>query len=85
MKKRLSASILAAEAAAFGMFLLLFFLNTNKPYLLLIPATGVFCSYIVFVALLRKRKAVPLLVALTFLVGVLIAACVIGLLNILSG
>ncbi|MCL2539501.1 MAG: hypothetical protein FWE66_04100 [Oscillospiraceae bacterium] len=84
MKKCLTASILAAEAAAFGMLLLLFFLNTNKPYLLMIPVVGVIGSYMVFVALLRKRKAVPLLITLPLLSGALIAVLVIGLLSILS-
>ena len=84
MKKCLTASILAAEAAAFGMLLLLFFLNTNKPYLLMIPVVGVIGSYMGFVALLRKRKAVPLLIALSLLSGALIAVLVIGLLSILS-
>lgn len=79
MKKILEHSILAAELAAFGMLILLFFLTTSKPYLLLIPIAGVIGGCFLFKALLHKWKSAPLLIGLSALFGVLIAAGVIGL------
>ena len=79
MRKIWGSSILVAEFAAFGMLILLFFLNTSKPYLLLIPIAGVIGGTFLFNALLRKTKAVPIQIGLSVLFGVLIAAAVIGL------
>ncbi|MDR0293978.1 MAG: hypothetical protein LBH95_07500 [Oscillospiraceae bacterium] len=83
MKKVLEPSILVAEIAAFAMLLLLFFLNTDKPYLLLVPIAGVISGYFLFKRLIRVWKAVPLLTVFSILLGALISASVIGLLYIL--
>ena len=83
MRKIWGSSILVAEFAAFGMLILLFFLNTSKPYLLLIPIAGVIGGTFLFKALLRKPKAVPIQMGLSALLGFLITAAVIGLLYIL--
>lgn len=83
MKKRLRTSLLSAEIAAFGMLLLLFFLNTNKPYLLLIPIAGVIGGCFLFKSVLKKRESVSLIIILPILLGGLIAGGVTGLLYIL--
>ena len=85
MKKALTSSLLTAEISAFAMLMLLFFMNTNKPFLLLIPIAVVICGFFVINALLRKfrdksvRIAVALIVAMPIVLGLLIAAAVIGL------
>ena len=56
MKKSIASSLLAAELSAFVMFLLLFFLLTGKPLLLLVPIAGVICIYFAVYALLSKRR-----------------------------
>ena len=83
MKKICTSSLLTAEIAAFGMLILLFFLNTNKPYLLLIPIAGVIGGGFLFKPLLSKRKTLTGVIALSALLGALIAAAVIALLYIL--
>jgi hypothetical protein len=79
MKKNIKSSLLTAEIAAFGMLMLLFFLNTSKPYLLLVIIAEMAGSYFLAKSLLRKWKAVPLLIALSVLVGAIIATTIIAL------
>ena len=89
MKKVFIQSLLDAEIAAFMMLMVLFFINTNRPYLLLIPVIFGIGGYIAFAALLRKlqdknkRTIILLSATLTVLLGFLIAASVIGLFYIL--
>ena len=87
MKKVLIQSLLHTEIAAFGMLMLLFFINTNRPYLLAVPAVVTIGGYFVFKVLLRKLreksggKSTPLIVMLPILLGGIIALSVIGLLR----
>jgi NAD(P)H-dependent FMN reductase len=77
MKKALTSSLLTIEIAAFVMLLLLFFMNTNKPYLLLVPIVGTIGGYFLLKALAPKLRSVKLMVVLSVLLSVLIAASVI--------
>ena len=83
MSKILKSSFLASEIAAFGMLMLLFFLNTNKPYLLSIPIIGIFGSYALLKKILNKRKSILFIISVSILLGVLISFVVIGLLYLL--
>ena len=89
MRKVLASSLLTAEIAAFAMLMLLFFLNTNKPFLLLIPVAAVVGGYQVFKLLLRKLqdksfcKALAIIIVVSFVLAALIAVLIIGILNIL--
>ena len=83
MKKILNPSLLTSEIAAFAMLILLFFLNTSKPYLLLIPIAGVIGGYFLFKTLFRKLRKIPFVIGFSILLGVLISAVLICLLHIL--
>ena len=83
MKKILAPSLLTFEIAAFAMLILLFFLNTSKPYLLLIPIAGVIGGYFLFKTLFQKFNKIPFMIGFSILLGVLISAIVICLLRIL--
>jgi len=86
MKKILNRSLLETEIAALAMLMVLFFINTNKPYLLLVPVILVISGYFAFDVLLRNtrekavKKTVLFAAVLTVLLGLIIAASVIGLL-----
>jgi len=86
MKKILIRSLVETEIAAFAMLMVLFFINTNKPYLLLVPVILMISGYFTFNALLRNtpdktdRKTVLFAVVLPVLLGFIIAISVIGLL-----
>ena len=90
MKRVLTSSLLTAEIAAFAMLMLLFFMNTSRPYLLLIPIAGVAGGYFLFKVFERKSrdkgagKAVPLAIAFAILLGIIVAALVIGLVYVLN-
>ena len=85
MRKTLTSSLLAAEIAAFAMLLLLFLINTSKPYLLLLPVAEAVAGFFAFHELGRKMKGkgigktILFMTALTVLLGIIIAASVIGL------
>ncbi|MCL2109583.1 MAG: hypothetical protein FWH20_09610 [Oscillospiraceae bacterium] len=85
MKNVLKSSFLAAEIAAFIMLMVLFFISTNRPYLLLVPITLGFGGYYAFKAILGKllnkesKKTWAIIAALPVLLGFCIAGAVIGL------
>ena len=88
MKKVLTKSLLTTEIAAFCMLMLLFLLNTNKPYLLLVPLVEGAAGYFVFVMLIRKFgdnnaiKVLSLLVGVMVVLAALITLSVVGLLHL---
>ena len=90
MKKILIPSILSAEIAAFAMLMLLFFLNTSRPYLLLVPVAGVIGGYFLFKPLYSKIQikgsgwTLIFTIVFPILFGVIITVAVIGLRAILS-
>jgi uncharacterized membrane protein (DUF4010 family) len=90
MKKVLASSLLTAEIAAISMLMLLFFMNTNKPYLLLIPIAAGIGGYFAFKVFVNKLKDKRTSVTTTFIVvtpialGALIAVAISILLNILN-
>ena len=81
MKKNLIPSLLTSEIAAFAMLILLFFLNTSRPYLLLIPFFGTGGGYFLFKLLMRKTKKIPFMIGFSILLGILIAASMICLIS----
>ena len=87
--KALITSLLWAEIAAFAMLMLLFFVNTDKPYLLLVPVVEGVVGYLVFKALVRRMhspraaKTAAAFIALPIALGAVIAASVVGLLHVL--
>ena len=83
MKKIIKSSLLTAEIAAFGSLMLLFFLNTSRPYLLLVLIAEMAGGYFLSRAIIRKWKAVPLLIALSVLIGAIIAVTIIAVVYIL--
>ena len=82
MKNVLKSSFLAAETAAFIMLMVLFFINTNRPYLPLVPIAFGFGGYYVFQVVLGKmlntdtKKALPIIVVLPVLLGLCIAVAI---------
>ena len=90
MKKILIPSILSAEIATLAMLVLLFFLNTSRPYLLLVPVAGVIGGYFLFKLLVskiqNKGSGWTLIFTIVFpiLLGVIIAVAVTGLRAVLS-
>ena len=89
MKKLLLSSLLTAEIAAFAMLMLLFFLNTNRPFLLLIPVAAVVGGHLLFKLLFRKLqdksigKALSIIVVASLVLAALIIASITGILSIL--
>jgi hypothetical protein len=85
MKKALASSLFAAEITAFAMLMLLFYLNTDKPYLLLVPIAEGIGGYAVFKLLLRRTsdkgasRAASLAAATSILLGILIVVSVVAL------
>jgi hypothetical protein len=85
MKKMIVRSLLDAEIAAFGMLMVLFFLNTNRPYLLLIPVIVTIGGFFAFRMVLNKtqnHKRIIYMIAFILLASLIIAASVIGLIYI---
>ena len=84
MRKIIVSSLLSAEIAAFAMLMLLFFLNTSRPYLLFIPIAGAIGGYFLIEPLTRKSqfnkndRTAPIAVITSILLGIIIAAAVIG-------
>ena len=78
------------DSAVFAMLMLLFFLNTSRPYLLLVPVAGVVGGYFLFKLLYskiqNKGNGWTLIFTIIFpiLLGVIIAVIVIGLRAVLS-
>ena len=89
MKKIISASLLTAEIAAFSMLILLYYVNTNTPYLPFIPIIGVIVGYCLFKLFARKLRLkregalFPFAVAYAIFIGILIAAVIIVIIEIL--
>ena len=85
MKNVLKSSFLGAEIAAFIMLMVLFFISTNRPYLLLVPLVFGFGGYYAFRAILGKllnkesKKSWAIIVALPVLLGFCIAGAIVGL------
>lgn len=83
MRKILNDSLMTTVIAVFAMAMLLFFLNTQKPLILLIPPVSAVSEYFVIKSyLLKKRKPVTI-GAIAVLFGVLAAGTVIVLVRIL--
>ena len=84
MKKIIISSFFTAEIAAFSMLMLLFFLNTNKPHLLLVPIILQVIGYFIYTRLLLKKsegnKAIPYMISFPLFLGFIISAAVIGML-----
>jgi len=87
MKKIVVSSLYNAEIAAYLMLMLLFFLNTNRPYLLLVPVAFKVSGYFVFTKYLHRysegNKAIPFMITFTLVLGFLIAVMVVGLIYLL--
>ena len=89
MKSVLKSSFLAAEIAAFIMFMVLFFINTNRPYLLIVPIALGSGGYYAFQVVLGKmpnkknKKAFSIIIALPVLLGFCIAGAIVGLFYLL--
>ena len=84
MKKIMTSSILVTEAVAFLMFLILLFISAVDFLLVLVPVVEVLCGIFIFLSILRKQqhKTSQLKAALPAILGVLIAASIIILINI---
>ena len=72
------------------MLMLLSFLNTSRPYLLLVPVAGVVGGYFLFKLLIKKIQnkgsgwTLIFTIVFPILFGVIIAVAVIGLRAVLS-